>query len=721
MKASTLPLTRDVVLIGGGHTHALVLRKWGMSPLPGARLTVIDPNPAAAYSGMLPGHVAGHYTRDDLEIDLVKLARFAGARLILGAATGIDRVARSVQVPGRPPIGFDLCSVDIGITSEMPNLPGFADHGVPAKPLGQFARRWQAFLSESGPAAVAVIGAGVAGTELALAMAFALRRAGKTGGVKLIDAAAAFPGISPRAASRLRGELSRQGVTLVEHAPVARLATNAVVLADGREIPAGFVVGAGGAQPQGWLTRTGLDLTEGYITVDAELRSSDAAIFAAGDCAHLSMAPRPKAGVFAVRAAPVLYHNLRAALTGGASRPYRPQRDYLKLISLGERRALADRFGLAPSGALMWRWKDRIDRRFMDKFRDLPAMAPPPLPAMRALGVDEALGDKPMCGGCGAKVGRDTLRGALGPGADSARADITPLPGDDAALLRTGGVDQVISSDHLRAFTADPVVMTRIAAIHALGDIWAMGAAPQAATATLILPRQSEVLQARMLAEIMQSARAVMDDAGAAIVGGHTSLGDELTVGFTVTGLCARPPVTLAGGCPGDVLILTKPLGSGVLLAAEMQLQAQGAWVAAGLAQMMMPQGTASAILSGAHAMTDVTGFGLAGHLLNICEASGTGAALNPEAVPLMVGALDLAAAGIRSTLFPQNRAQAPYLPEQPRLDLLFDPQTAGGLLAAVPADAADALLRQLRAAGYPAARIGVLTAGPARIALTKD
>src|SRR6056297_3082474 len=96
MHTSSLPLTRDLVLIGGGHTHALVLRKWGMAPLPGARLTLINPGPTAPYSGMLPGHIAGHYTREELDIDLVRLARFAGARLVLARATDIDPQAQVV-------------------------------------------------------------------------------------------------------------------------------------------------------------------------------------------------------------------------------------------------------------------------------------------------------------------------------------------------------------------------------------------------------------------------------------------------------------------------------------------------------------------------------------------------------------------------------------------------------------------------------------------------
>ena len=142
---NNIPFTRDLVLIGGGHTHALVLRKWGMDPLPGVRVTVINPGPTAPYSGMLPGFVAGHYTRDELDIDLVRLCRFAGARLISGFADGIDVVNRAITVAGRSPIAFDVASVDVGITSSMPDLPGFATGAVPAKPLGAFATRWDAF------------------------------------------------------------------------------------------------------------------------------------------------------------------------------------------------------------------------------------------------------------------------------------------------------------------------------------------------------------------------------------------------------------------------------------------------------------------------------------------------------------------------------------------------------------------------------------------------
>ena len=689
-----IPLTKDLVLIGGGHTHALVLRSWGMNPLPGVRVTVINPGPTAPYSGMLPGFVAGHYTRDELDIDLVKLARFAGARLINGYATGIDTIAKTIHVEGRPPVTYDVTAVDVGITSAMPSLPGFEAHAIPAKPLGRFASKWDAFRNTAENPQVAVIGGGVAGAELAMAMAHALRDKNPT--VKLIDRSRVLTALGYKARNLMLSALTTAQVEIIEDADVTEIFAEGVVLRDGRTIRSDFTTGAAGAKPHDWIGQTGLDLQDGFITVDAHLQSSDPDVFAVGDCAHLNHDPRPKAGVYAVREAPVLFHNLRAALSGGKLRDYNPQRDYLKLISLGEKSALAEKFGTAREGGALWKLKDHIDRKFMNQFAHLKPMAVPKVPRKAALGVAEALGDKPMCGGCGAKVGRAALQHTLGP-----------LFGDDAAEISPG---QVMSTDHLRALTNDPVAMTQIAAVHALGDIWAMGATPQAATTTLILPRMSAELQHRTMAEIAVTAQSIFDNCGAKVVGGHTSLGDELTIGFTVTGTTNKP-ITQAGGHAGDQLILTKPIGSGTVMAAEMAGQARGAWVIDCINWMKQDQAKAAKILARAHAMTDVTGFGLAGHLRGICTASGTGAVLELDQIPLIDGAQELCAAGVRSSLFADNKAGAGGI-IGPKFDLLFDPQTAGGLLAAVSAKSAPDLIEKLKDAGYTAAVIGALTDG---------
>lgn len=717
------PLVQDVVLVGGGHAHALVARMWAMDPTPGVRLTIINPDPAAPYTGMLPGLIAGHYTQDQIMIDLVRLARFAGARLILDRVTGIDRDQRQLFLQNRAPIPYDLLSLDIGITSDLPQVAGFAAHGFAAKPLGDYAQKWAAFIArDMGQPNLVLIGAGVGGVELALASAHRLRA--KFAKITLIQRSdTALAGVGAVARAMLLDGLRAAGITLITGAEPAQIMADRVILQDGRELPSDFTLAVAGARAQGWLDQTGLKLHDGFVSVGPTLQSSDPAIFAAGDCAHLAFAPRAKAGVYAVRAAPVLLHNLTAALQKRPLRAFAPQRDYLKLVSLGGKNALADKWGLPLRGAWLWRQKDRIDRAFMAKFADYPAMAAQPLPRHPITGLAKAMGGQPLCGGCGAKLGADDLTRALQHLPAPRRADVLSGRGDDAAILQMDQGVQVITTDHLRAFSCDPALMGRIAAVHALGDIWAMGATPQAALAQITLPAASGQMGARILADVMAAAAEVFTAHGADMVGGHSTTGAELTVGFTVTGL-ARRAITKGGAVAGDALILTKPLGSGVIMAAEMAMaqvsgMVLGEVVAGALTQMCRAQGGAAAILSCAHAMTDVTGFGLGGHLLEMLAASNLSAELT--ALPTMTGAMELIAAGIGSSLLAANLSatEGRIINATPaQLAILNDPQTAGGLLAAVPADQATAVLGQLRAGGDQAAIIGHLRAGPPIITL---
>lgn len=722
MHAPPLPLTQDILLIGGGHAHALVLRMWGMKPLAGARLTVVNPGPVAPYTGMLPGAVAGHYAKRDMMIDLVRLARFAGARAILDRVVALDPATRQARLGSGRVLAYDVASIDIGIASDLPGLEGFADHAVSAKPLGAYAERWEAFVAAAPEKPrLVIIGAGVGGVELALASAHRLKSVGRQPRITLLEQGdAPLPGLANATRNRLLAALKDHDVTLRCGVTVGSIGADHVVLTDGSTLGSDFTLSVAGSRPQGWLAQTGLDLHQGFVTVGPTLQSSDPAVFAAGDCAHLGFAPRPKAGVFAVREAPVLFHNLRAAVTGGPMRRFSPQRDYLKLISAGGKVAVADKFGLRLGGAWLWRLKDRIDRSFMAKFEAFPAMPMPALPAEQARGLRGAMGEKPMCGGCGAKVGSDALSKALTALPAPERADLLSGPGDDAAVLAIGGTRQVITTDHLRAFVSDPHLMARLAARHALGDIWAMGADPQVALAQITLPRLSSALQTRMLTEVMEAAATVFRAAGADIAGGHTSVGDELAIGFTVTGLSTRP-IAKGAARPGDVLVLTSPIGTGVVLAAEMALSRLTdpglmlgeAW-AATIAAMQRPADTAARVLRDhASAMTDITGFGLAGHLWEMLGKGALSARLDLGAVPFLPGAVDLAAQGVASTLMPANRAALDWqvdAPPGPRTDLLFDPQTCGGLLAAVQRAALPGVLARLDAMGETAACIGEVT-----------
>ena len=363
-----LKFKKSVVLIGGGHTHALVLNKLKTQSLEGSHVTVINPDSTAPYSGMLPGFVAGHYKREDLDIDLKNLSRKVGATLVVGKAISMDLNRKLVHIDDGTQISYDILSIDVGITSRMISLPGISEHGIPAKPLGDFSVKWDDYRFAVGPKQVVVIGGGIAGAELAMAMAFALKASDDESSITLLDRSRILASNSVKTQTCVRNELKRNNVVVMEGVEVVEVNADKVVLSDGSTLSADFVVGAAGATPHSWLSDTGLSLHEGFVEVNQSLATSQPDVFAVGDCAHMTFDPRPKAGVYAVRQAPILFKNISQSLAGDSLVRYAPQSDYLKLVSLGGKRAFGEKQGWSFSGALIWKLKDYIDRSFMRQF-----------------------------------------------------------------------------------------------------------------------------------------------------------------------------------------------------------------------------------------------------------------------------------------------------------------------------------------------------------------
>ncbi|MEJ0071655.1 MAG: selenide, water dikinase SelD [Pseudomonadota bacterium] len=684
MNNATTPIVKDLVLIGGGHSHVAVLRRFGMKPLPGVRLTLIARDLDAAYSGMLPGLIAGHYQFDQTHIDLGPLARFAGARLYHDEVIGLDLAAKRVLCGNRPPVPYDLLSLNIGSAPNTADVPGAAQHAIPVKPIDRFVRHWEALsqrvLARHQPTRIGVVGAGAGGVELLLAvrhrLAALLAAAGRSAEMLsyhlVTDTPAILPGFNTKARTRFARVLAARGVTVHAGQRVARVEAGALHCASGRVLPLDEIlwVTAAGAAP--WLRDTGLALDDhGFILVDETLQSvSHPDLFAAGDIAAMRAHPRPKSGVFAVRQGRPLADNLRRRLLGRRARRFRPQRKFLSLVSTGDKSAIAARGGWALEGALIWRWKDWIDRRFIAKYTDLPDMAaaaPAALPAGladRAV-LQEISAFAMRCGGCGAKVGSAVLSRALAQLEPVARDDVLiglAEPDDAAVVAVPPGKLMVHSVDYFRAFIDDPYRFGQIAANHSLGDIYAMGAAPQTALAIATLPYAIEDKLEDQLRQMMAGALEVFRAADTALVGGHTSEGAELALGFAVNGLVDRDRLLRKAGMqPGDRLILTKPLGTGTLLAADMRHQAKGSWIDTALTAMRQSSRQAAACLvdHGAHACTDVTGFGLLGHLVEMTKPSGVDVVLELGALPLLDGALDCVRSGIFSSLQPEKSAAA--------------------------------------------------------------
>jgi len=326
---------KRVLLVGGGHAHAWVLRE-GIPD----EVTLVTPYPHHTYSGMLPGYVAGHYAADEIRIDVAALCERAGARLVLGRVTSLDAANRRVRLADGQEIEYDVASLDVGSEAAAPPF------ALAAKPFEPFMARWEEVRHSL--RRVAVVGGGAAGVEMAMAIAY------RTGArVTLYSDRRMF---QPRLAGRLARQLQDAGVAL----------RSAAYVHDDSGAPPDLVVWTAGAAALPWLRTSGLAVDErGFVLVDDRLRSvSHQDVFAVGDCATLRDAPHPKSGVYAVRHANVLCANLR-----GADVPYSPQRRALALISCGRRYAIAEWGPIAWEGEWVWRWKDRIDRRWVDGFR----------------------------------------------------------------------------------------------------------------------------------------------------------------------------------------------------------------------------------------------------------------------------------------------------------------------------------------------------------------
>jgi selenide,water dikinase len=726
---------RDLVLLGLGHTNAHVLRMWRMSPLDGVRLTCVSNFGVATYSGMLPGTLAGLYPPERMEIDLLRLCAAAGARLLRTEITGLDLEGRRLLCDDRPAIPFDVLSIGIG--SVPKGMDRQADAAVvPIKPMQDFIRRLDERLqvldrrASVAPIEIAVVGGGAGGVEIACCLPTHLARGWPNLRFRLalIDRGAEIlPGAAAGAVSLARRLLAERGVELLFNRSVERVSQGELFFDDGSSRPVDLAVWAAGAAAPLLLGQLGLPRDEdGFLLTRPTLQTvAEAPIFVVGDSATCAQHPRPKAGVYAVRQGPILWENIRRTLNRQPLVAYRPQKGFLSLLATGDGRAILSYKGFAAHAAWCWKLKDYIDGRFMDKYQDYRPHA--------MLGAASA-GPRsfvPRCAGCGGKVGSSVLSKVLArldvPASEHVLVGLqTP---DDAAILRpVDGRPVIATVDFFTAFIDDPYLVGRVAALNAMSDVFALGGRPLAALAMVTIPPGKGHQQEQLLYELLAGGVRELRGAGATLVGGHTIEGDQLTVGYTLLGDTTAAPTRLKSGLrPGDKLLLTKPLGSGIVLAAQMRAVCRAEWMES-LCGVMLASNQPAARLAAQFdvgGMTDVTGFGLAGHLLEMLRASRVSAEVDLAALPLLPGVPELVSQGIESTLAPANRAAEAEIvwacgaqrtdgrvalgaAADARESVLFDPQTSGGLLIGLrPADVEPFVARLSAEGALPCAVIG--------------
>jgi selenide,water dikinase len=720
MRPSDTESETNLVLVGGGHSHIEVLRQFGMTPEPRLRLSLVARDYHAPYSGMLPGFVAGHYDFYQTHIDVRPLARFAGCRVLHDEVVGLDLDNRRLRCANRPDVPFDYLSINIGSRPMIANIPGAAKHALPAKPVERFIEGWNRIrdraLAAVEPLRILVVGAGAGGVEVTLSMQHRLRSL-------LADRGRDIPDIqfhlamkdhevlhthNSRVRAKMKRILEKRGVRLHTDCRVTKVEAGIAYCASGDPIEFDELIWVTNASPAPWIAESGIETDDaGFLAVDETLRStSHPFVFAAGDAASLVHDPRPKSGVFAVRAGPFLARNLRRVAGSKPMEKFKPQKRFLNLISTGDKNAIASRGRWAAEGRLLWKWKDWIDTRFMEKYADLPLMD--------ASGGEGAMdGSSMRCGGCGCKIGGSVLSRVL--------ADLDPVKHDnvlvgldhpdDAAVIKSEpGKVSVQTVDFFRSFLDDPYLFAQITVNHCLSDIYAMGAIPETALAIVTLPFGSESTQEQQMRDLLDGAVKTLNAHGTALVGGHTTEGAELVFGLSVQGTADETSLLRKEGMqPGDRLVLTKAIGTGVIFAADMRGKAKGHWVESAIAGMLQSNKEAATCLfeHGATACTDITGFGFAGHVREMANPTSVTCQINLAHIPVLPGAEEASRQGIASTLYPHNSAVERSIAiedgadKNPLYPLLFDPQTSGGLLASIPEAQVQACVDALRTLGY--------------------
>jgi len=738
---------RRIVLVGAGHTNLHIVRMWMQQPIADASLTLISPFPCATYSGMLPGTLAGLYDPSDMEIDLHRLTKAAGVELLVDEAIALDAVRKEVHFRERPPVTYDVASIGVGsVPLQMDRLkahPGF----VPIKPMFTVVQRLDSAIQRIGnaPIRTAIVGGGAAGVEVAFCVEERIRRSGGAPQVTLVDAnSQILTGFRPRTIQLVERELQRRGIDVHHGGRVTGHSGLDLTLDDDSILTTDVVIWVTGACPPPLLEQVNLPKSEaGFLRVQNTLQSvGDPSVFVVGDSADMDSEKIDRAGVYAVRQGPILWQNLCRSLQKRELITYKPQRDFLRLLATGDGRAVGQWKCFSGIGSHWWRLKDRIDSKFMNMHRPSGSMKSPlRMGSPAGMAATSALNPEPpkmRCRGCGGKTSARVLHRVL----QRLRAEWPTAPhgflqSDDTALLPGGSGANAVSVDFFPAFLDDPWLTGRIAAIHALSDLWASGVKPTSAVAMVTLPEGSTDRQSEMLHHVLNGAVRELMAANAILVGGHTTNGEELAVGFTVfgnthDGETHRLPLSKARLRPGQQLILTKALGTGVILAANESGHSESRSMSAAIDMMLQSNQLASiiAIEGGVTAATDITGFGLAGHLLEMCQQSEVSVDLYVDSLPLIYGAARQILNGIQSSLHDENRSavqdfvvigehlqdrstalsvrndsakEQSALLNSPLLQLsaMYDPQTSGGLLMGVDAERADHVMAKLAAAGY--------------------
>ncbi len=719
------PKAHELILLGGGHSHLSVLKYFAMHPIAGLSVTLVNKNIMSGYSGMMPGYIAGKYNENEIQINLANLCQYANARLIPQEVIGLDTNNQIIKLKNKRNIKYDTLSINIGGEQSLNEINGAKRFAHSIKPISNLINQinlLKNYFSDMENAEIVIIGGGAGGIEIALSINNFISSFQKIKNKNITIICRnknLIPNHNHLTQYNLKQYLIKQNIKFITDDSVIKIMKNKVLTEKGLSIKSNLNLLVTSISPAKWLSSSKLNLTDdGFIKINHYLQTNEYHnIFAAGDISSIENHNLPKAGVYAVRQGPVLAKNLHSHILKKHLIKYKPQTTFLSLIGNGKDFAIASWWKLSISGKLVWVLKDFIDRSFIKKFTNLPKMKnlnrSLPNPSLIS---EENIGDPNMsdmkCLGCGSKTTWEALNLAIQK--NKTPSSLVNINSDASVIKVKKGLEIVQSVDLISAIVNDPYELSRISLLHAISDLIASAATPYSTEAIFILPPAIEKIQSRVISELLEGIQSTLADHKMKLTGGHTIEGKELQVGFAVTGF-RNHNFKFNGPVIGDNLILTKKLGIGSILAGQMRQLANHKDYLKALKIMNESNKWAGEIFirNNVSSMTDITGFGLARHALNLANPYGIN--INFNSLPILSGAIELIHKGINSSLADSNRRAVnfSFIKKNDPKNIFFDPQTSGGLLASISDQNLDKTISSLKKNNINHAVIGKITKSP--------
>ena len=699
-----IPITNDLVLIGGGHSHLLVLMKLSKRPIKGNRITLITNEIDTPYSGMIPGYIEGIYSWRDSHIDLYRLCLKLNVRFIHAEVERVSAYDKEIYFKDRPKIKFDVLSINTGIQSNNSDIKGAAKYCLPVKPISKLANN---FLNKiTNYKSIAFIGGGAGSVELALAIKKRFLNINQEIKITLISGKRGLLSAFPQKTKLISLKtLEKFKIDIIEYKRVLEVKPKQIILSDKSILKIDKAILSTNSMTPKWLTRSDILLTkDNYILVNKSFQTNYKYVFASGDVIDFDNQNLKKAGVFAVRSGKPLAVNIKKFIIGKNLLEYKFNKNYLALIGTSKRSAIATKYNLTFNSRFFFYLKKYIDQNFMKKFSDFKIRKKFTLEALKTDVLNifvkhkEKITDKNdimQCKGCAAKVPLNALKQALPKNIVSTSEDAVSVPGHPELYQTVDMISSIIT---------DPFLLGKIAANHSISDMVSVNSKITSAMMILQLPLSKTEINSRDLEQVLLGANEIFKTIDCPLIGGHTMIGKDKDpiIGFSILGQKQKKIKIVKNRRKiktKDLLILTEKIGSGLIFPGINNYLIDSYFQIDVIKQMIKGNLNFGKISNQLNilSMTDITGFGLANHLLNLIKRDNnkTGLTIYPNKIPLFEGVNECINKNIKSSLFESNYDIAQkdiiYKRDKSKIDnIIYDPQTVGGIAFIIPQEEKD-------------------------------